>query len=308
MRFPACLVVLALLLGACAPQAPELRLGVSPWPGNAPFIEAGDEERLGQGVRVVELHSESAALQAFRNHTLEAAILTLDEVLLLASEGMRLRVLALTDVSTGSGKIMARPDVKNLKELRGRRVAVESAAVGAFLFTHALRQAGLALDEIELVALLPHEHAREYAAGRIDAAVCHEPYAGWLEKLGARAIYDTRQADEDILRVLAVHDDERALPARRLRDLASALHAAQAAFAPSDGAAMARAAKRYGQSAAEFARAREGLRPLGEQENQAFFADGAARLRGLLTHIQDEMLAAGIIGRPPAQLAFGMPR
>jgi NitT/TauT family transport system substrate-binding protein len=189
MRFLACLGYAALLLlGACAQQAPELRLGVSPWPGNAPFIQAGDEGRLGAGVRVVEFSSETATLQAFRNGALEAAILTLDETLLLAAEGLRLRVAALTDISAGAGKIMARPAVKGLKDLRGRRVAVESSAVGAFILAHALREAGLALADIEMVALLPHEQAREYAAGRIDAAVGHEPYSTRLERLGARAV------------------------------------------------------------------------------------------------------------------------
>ncbi len=307
MRFTACLGYAALLfLGACARPAPELRFGLSPWPGNAPFIQAGDDGRLGAGVRVVELASETATLQAFRNRTLEAAILTLDEVLLLAAEGLPLRVAALTDFSAGAGRIMARPAIGSLKALRGRRVAVESAAVGSFMLAHALREAGLASADVELVALLPHEQAREYAAGRIDAAVGHEPYSSRLEQLGARGIYDTGRADGDILRVLVLH--EGAVPHGRLTALAGALFAAQAGFAPLDAGAAARAAKRYGLSAAEFARAWEGLRPLGERENRDYFADDAARLRTLLAHIRDEMLAAGLIDRPPLNLAFGLPR
>lgn len=309
MRFTACLGYAALLLlGACAQPTPELRLGVSPWPGNAPFIQAGDEARLGAGVRVVEFSSETATLQAFRNRTLEAAILTLDETLLLASEGLPLRAAALTDISAGAGKIMARPAIKGMNDLRGRRVAVESTAVGVFILAHALRDAGMALADVELVALLPHEQAREYAAGRIDAAVGHEPYSSRLEQLGARAIFDTGRAEEYILRVLVVHDAGPAIPPERLRTLVAALFAAQTEFAPVDARAAAQAAKRYGLSPAETVRAWEGLRPLGERENQAYYADDAARLRTLLAHIQDEMLAAGIIGRPPVTLAFGVPR
>lgn len=309
MRSTVCLGYAALfLLGACAQPAPELRLGASPWPGNAPFIQAGDEARLGAGVRVVEFSSETATLQAFRNRTLEAAILTLDETLLLASEGLPLRVAALTDISAGAGKIMARPAIKGMNDLRGHRVAVESTAVGAFLLAHALRDAGMALADVELVALLPHEQAREYAAGRIDAAVGHEPYSSRLERLGARAIFATGHAEEDILRVLVVHDAGPAISRERLRALVDALFAAQAEFAPVDARAAAQVAKRYGLSPAECVRAWAGLRPLGERGNRAYFDDDAARLRTLLTHIQDEMLAAGIIERPPANLAFGVPR
>lgn len=303
-----CIYLLLLVLAGCAPVETELRLGASPWPGNAPLIHAADAGRLGAGVRVVEFASESATLQAFRNRVLEAAILTLDEALLLAAEGQRLRVVALNDISLGAGRIMARPAIRNLQDLRGRRMAVESAAVGAFMLEHALRQAGLASTDIELVALLPHEQAREYAAGRIDAAVGHEPFSSRLEKLGAHAVFDTRQIEGDIMRALVVHDDASAIAPPRLARLTAALFAAQADFAPVDAAVASQAAKRYGQTAAEFARAWEGLRLLGEQENRAYFTDDAARLREVLAHIRDEMLAAGIIRRPPDHLVFGLPR
>lgn len=303
-----CIYLLLLALAGCAPVESELRLGASPWPGNAPLIHAADAGRLGAGVRVVEFASESATLQAFRNRALEAAILTLDEVLLLASEGQRLRVVALTDISVGAGRIMARPGIKNLKELRGRRVAVESAAVGAFFLEHALRQAGLASTDIELVALLPHEQVREYAAGRIDAAVGHEPFSSRLERHGAHAVFDTRQIEEDVMRVLVVHDEAPVIAPPRIARLVAALYAAQNEFAPADAVIVAHAAKRYGQTAAEFARAWEGLRLLGEQENLDYFADDAIRLRELLAHIRDEMLAAGLIRRPPDHLVFGLPR
>jgi NitT/TauT family transport system substrate-binding protein len=299
---------LLLVLAGCAPVETELRLGASPWPGNAPLIHAADAGRLGAGVRVVEFASESATLQAFRNLALEAAILTLDEALLLAAEGQRLRVVALNDISLGAGRIMARPAIKNLTNLRGRRVAVESAAVGAFFLEHALRQAGLTSADIELVALLPHEQAREYAAGGIDAAVGHEPFSSRLEKLGAHAVFDTRQIDGDIVRALVVRDDASAIAPPRLARLAAALFAAQADFAPADAAIARQAAKRYGQSAEEFARAWDGLRLLGEQENHDYFADDAGRLRELLAHIRDEMLAADLIPRPPHHLVFGLPR
>lgn len=303
-----CIYLLLLALAACAPVGIELRLGASPWPGNAPLFHAADAGRLGAGVRVVEFASESATLQAFRNRALEAAILTLDEILLLAAEGQRLRVVALTDISAGAGRIMARPAIRNLQGLRGRRVALESAAVGAFFLEHALRQAGLASTDIELVALLPHEQAREYAAGRIDAAVGHEPFSSRLEKLGAHAVFDTRQIEGDVVRALVVRDDASAIAPPRLALLAAALFAAQADFAPADAAVASQAAKRHGQTAAEFARAWEGLQPLGEQENRDYYADDAGRLRELLAHIRDEMLAAGLIRRPPDHLVFGLPR
>lgn len=289
-------VAMACLLAACSHPETELRVGASSWPGNAPFFLAADDGRLGERVRMVEFASETATLQAFRNRALDVAILTLDEAVLLASEGHVVRIAALTDISVGAGQILARPPLAGVKDLKGRRVAVESTGVGAFILAHALHQAGMAVGDVDIVVLLPHEQPGEYEAGRIDAAVTHEPFAGRLRARGAQIVFDTRQMDEDLIRAVVVRDTCLQDHPGRLRDLVRALHASRAAF--SGEPALALAARRYGQTPAQFAQAYAGLRPLGEEENAAFFAAGARKLRGVLAHIQDEMLKARLIGAP----------
>lgn len=289
-------VVFAWLLAGCGHPETELRVGASPWPGNAPFFLAGDDNRLGDRVRLVEFASETATLQAFRNSALDVAILTLDEAVLLASEGHAVRIVALTDISVGAGQILARPPLAGVKDLKGRRVAVESTGVGAFILAHALHQSGLAVTDAEIVALLPHEQAGEYEAGRIDAAVTHEPYAGRLRSLGAQIVFDSRQMDEDLIRAVVVRDTCLQDHPGRLRDLVRALHASRAAF--SGEVALALAARRYGQTPAQFGQSYAGVRPLGEKENTAFFADDARKLRDVLAHIHEEMLLAQLIDAP----------
>ncbi|MBX3648264.1 MAG: ABC transporter substrate-binding protein [Rhodocyclaceae bacterium] len=286
----------ALLVAGCGHPETELRVGASPWSGNAPFILAADDGRLGDAVRLVEFTSETAILQAFRNRALDVAILTLDEAVLLASEGHAVRIAALTDISVGAGQILARSPQAGVKDLKGRRVAVESTGVGAFILAHALHQAGMAVGDVDIVDLLPHEQLGEYEVGRIDAAVSHEPYAGRLRALGARPVFDTSQMSEDLIRAVVVRDTCLQDHPGRLSDLVRALRASRAPFASE--AALARAARRYDQTPAQFAQAYAGLRPLGEEENAAFFADGARKLRGVLTHIHDEMLKARLIVAP----------
>ena len=282
-----------ILLAGCSQPDTELRVGASPWPGNAPYFLAADDGRLGASVRLVEFASETATLQAFRNRALDVAILTLDEAVLLASEGHAVRIAALTDISAGAGQILARPPLAGVKELKGRRVAVESTGVGAFILAHALRQSGLAVSDAEIVTLLPHEQADEYAAGRIDAAVSHEPYAGRLRALGAQIAFDTRQMDDDLIRAVVVRDTCLTDHPGRLRELLRALYASRAAL--TGEVALALAARRYGQTPAQFGAAYAGVRPLDEAANAAYFADGARKLQVVLSHIQDEMLEARLI-------------
>ena len=101
---------------------------------------------------------------------------------------------------------------------------------------------------------------------------------------------------EDLIRAVVVRDTCLQDHPGRLSDLVRALRASRAPFASE--AALARAARRYDQTPAQFAQAYAGLRPLGEEENAAFFADGARKLRGVLTHIHDEMLKARLIVAP----------
>lgn len=285
-----------LLFAGCSQTESELRVGASPWPGNAPFYLAADDGRLGNQVRLVEFASETATLQAFRNSALDVAILTLDEAVLLASEGHAVRIAALTDISVGAGQILARPPLAGAKDLRGRRVAVESTGVGAFILAHALHKSGLTVADVDIVTLLPHEQAGEYEAGRIDAAVTHEPYAGRLRASGAQIAYRTDQMDDDLIRAVVVRDTCLQDHPGRLRKLVQALYASRTALA--DEGAMARVARRYGQTPAEFALAYAGVRPLGEADSAAYFAGGARKLLEVLAHIHEEMMVAGLIDAP----------
>ena len=290
------LALAAVLLAGCEHSETELRIGASPWPGNAPVFLAADDGRLGAGVRVVEFSSETAALQAFRNRALDVAVLTLDEALLLAGEGHGVRIVALTDLSAGAGVMLARPPLGDVASLRGRRIGVESTGTGGFILAHALRLAGLAVADVQIVSLLPHEQAGEYAAGRIDVAVSHEPFAERLRALGARPVFDTRQMEDDLIRAVVVRDSRLNEHRRRVGELVRALLAGRAAFAGDAG--LARAARRYRQTPEEFRQAYAGVRPLTEADNRAYFADDARRLRDVLAHVQDEMLEARLIAAP----------
>lgn len=80
-------LVLCLLLAILAPlthAGQVLRLGTNVWPGYEPLYLAAEHEAWPSrfNVRMVEYPSATEVLRAFRNRALEAAALTLDEVLL----------------------------------------------------------------------------------------------------------------------------------------------------------------------------------------------------------------------------------
>lgn len=125
-------ILLCLALGCDVPHKPPLLLGTNAWLGYEPLYLSRE---LGywtpEQVHLVEYLSSSETLRAFRNREIDAAALTLDEVLLLLQDGVDIKAILITDVSLGGDAILARQGIGSVKALKGHRVAVESSALGA---------------------------------------------------------------------------------------------------------------------------------------------------------------------------------
>ncbi len=182
-----------------------LRLGTNVWSGYEPLYLA---RSLGyyddRAVRLVECSSASQVIRAFRNNTIELAALTLDEVLLLKDLGYDVQIILVTDISEGGDVILGKPHVKQLSDLRGRTVGVESKSLGAYVLTRALQKAGMSVADVAAVPLEVDEHERAFQAGEVDAVVTFEPICSRLLAAGAVRLFDSTQIPEEIVDVLAV--------------------------------------------------------------------------------------------------------
>lgn len=214
------LLMLFLLAGCAEPPAAPMRIGTNVWPGYEPLYLARDrEEWSAERFRLVEYPSASEVLRAFRNRSLDAAALTLDEVLQLRQDGLPVKVVLVTDVSHGGDVIMGRPGMSSFTDLRGRRVAVESGALGAYMISRALALNGMALDEVEVVHLPVDAHEAAYGAGEVDALVTFEPVRTRMLARGAVELFSSRQIPGEIVDVLVVHEDFLLLWPERVREL-----------------------------------------------------------------------------------------
>jgi NitT/TauT family transport system substrate-binding protein len=194
------------LLTGCSPAPPEpLRIGTNIWPGYEPLYLARE---LGyyddQPIRLVEHAAATEVLRAFRNGTIEAAALTLDEVLLLAQHGQNPRIVLVMDFSQGGDALIAQTHLSKLDDLRGRRIGVESTALGAYMLKRTLDHAGLEHTDVEVVSLPVDKHERAFLSGQIDAVVTFEPVRSKLLKQGANELFDSSRIPGEIVDVLVV--------------------------------------------------------------------------------------------------------
>lgn len=213
----ALLLLACLGLLGCQPQTDTTRIGSNRWLGYAPLYVADD---LGwtapANLRLVEYPNTTGVLRGFRNGLLDAAMLTLDEALVLqdSSDELDLEILLISNVSAGADALYARAPIASLADLAGRRVGVENTALGAFVLSRVRDHGKLQLDELTVISLPVHEHVAAFRDDRIDAVISFASEGPALEALGARRIFDSRQLSDEIVDVMVI-DRKRVDVARR---------------------------------------------------------------------------------------------
>jgi len=200
--------LLLVFIAACTPEPQSIvRVGTNVWLGYEPLYLARSLGWLkGTNVRLNEYNSSTEVMRALRDGSIEAGALTLDEALRLADDDVSLRIVLLMDVSHGADAVIARSGsgVHAPSDLRGRKIGVESSALGAYMLSRMLEKSGLQLADVHIVSLPLEQHEAVFAAGKIDAVVSFEPVKSRLVARGGQVIFDSSQIGGEIVDVLAV--------------------------------------------------------------------------------------------------------
>ncbi|MDH5472400.1 MAG: ABC transporter substrate-binding protein [Gammaproteobacteria bacterium] len=203
------IVSIGLLLSACddLPVSP-MRVGTNTWIGYQPLYLAKDLDYLNmETIRLVQYPSASEVLRAFRNQTLEAASLTLDEVLQLRQLDIPVAVILIHDFSNGADAIISHSDVKSVKQLKGKVVGVESGALGAYLITRALELNNMKIGDIVVKNIDFNFHEKTFQNKEVDAVVTFDPVRARLLSYGGNQIFDSTMMPGEIVDVLVVHQE-----------------------------------------------------------------------------------------------------
>jgi NitT/TauT family transport system substrate-binding protein len=127
------LVLLALGWAACAP-APRtpLVVGTVPWVGTEPLFLARELGLFDGPIHLAEYINSEHEIRAFQNGLIDAAAVTLDEVLNLDRLQQQAHVVLVLDASHGADCVVAQPTVTSVAELRGRKVATEEVTLPTY--------------------------------------------------------------------------------------------------------------------------------------------------------------------------------
>lgn len=191
---------------AAEPVEPALRVGIGPWIGYEPFVAARESGHWPDGLRLIELESNTEAIDAFVEGRIDAAGLTLDESLRLARQGSRHTLIAVLSDSHGGDAVLGRATFDGIADLAGKTVLVEDTAVGQLMLGAALEAAGLPLDAVRIRRVQATRLPIAWANGEAAGVVAYSPLIERLEAEGAKVLFSTRDHPGLVLDVLVLRE------------------------------------------------------------------------------------------------------
>jgi NitT/TauT family transport system substrate-binding protein len=189
-------------------SAAPLTVGYSDWPGWVAWQVAIDKGWIKEaGLDLTfQWFDYSASMDAFSAGKLDANLMTNGDTLVTGAGGGKGIMVMLTDYSSGNDMIVAKPGIKSLKDLKGKKVGIEVGLVEHLLLLHGLSSVGMKEKDLKLVNAKTNETPQVLASGQVSAIGAWQPVSGQAMKSspGSHPIYTSKEAPGLIYDVLAV--------------------------------------------------------------------------------------------------------
>lgn len=212
MKFISRPVYLLFMLLAAVPlasSAAPLKIGYSDWPGYTAFeiaIQKGWFKEAGVDVEF-NWFDYGPSIDAFAAGKIDADCIVASDAMGAGASGSPSKFIAILDYSEGSDMIIGKPGIKSLKDLKGKKVAVEFGLVEHFLLLEGLKRNGLSQNDVTLVNTPTNNMPQTLASGQVDAVSAWYPISGQAltSVPGSKPLFTSADAKGLLYDVLAVN-------------------------------------------------------------------------------------------------------
>jgi len=197
---------LSFLASACQPEPsrgdrskearPPLRVGHGYWVGYFPMSiaeEKGFFDQQGVDVELVFNPDLYGMISDFTAGKVDGLPWTMEVVVRILAREPDARVVLYSGQTAGADVIMARPEIHTISDLKGKKIAAKTGAMGEMLVSEMLERNGLAIDDVTLVNVSETDVAPFLANNTIQAGHTWEPYVTQAAKSGARPIFSSKE-------------------------------------------------------------------------------------------------------------------
>ncbi len=196
-------------ISSCAPKHPDppITVAANLWPGYDTFFMAETMDFYPEGsVHMVETPRSLALAQAIRGASIDAAAMSLSRAIELADKEVEISIVLVLDSSNGADAILAKPEIKTMQDLAGKRVAAEMDSISGYMFLRALEINNMTINDVKMSNIDNREMAARYERGELEAVAIYGYDRAKVSSLGATKLFDSSDIPGEIIDVLVVRD------------------------------------------------------------------------------------------------------
>lgn len=204
-----------------------IRIAFNTWIGYSSFYIAQkegllDKYHLKVETSVIDPLAEKNA--AMLRGDLDGMGGTIDSSVISDTNGLNAKIVMMFDRSNGTDGILATQDIKTVKDLVGKSVAVEEGFVDHFFLLYVLDKAGLPPSSVHLIPMTTDEAGTAFAAGKVDVAATYEPMLDTARtRPGSHVLVSSADLEPILADTLLISEKDIEERPNQVRDLVRAL-------------------------------------------------------------------------------------
>jgi NitT/TauT family transport system substrate-binding protein len=254
-------------------------VAIPTYPGFAvPYL--AKEKGLFAGLNVdLKRIDDAAAINAgLIRGDIDACFTSVDSFVLAAAQGVEAKAVLMSDESRGADGIVAKQQIKDVADLKGKKVAANLGWPGHFFLLYNLQRAGVPFSAVPITNMDADKAGAAFVSGNLDAAVTWEPWLSRATSGGTgKILVSTKTLPGVILDVMLVRQDTLSKRPQAVQSFVDGYYKALKAYGDDKQASAAVMAKAVGLEPADFEAMTAGFRfiPADEAAKMLEPKDGA---------------------------------
>jgi len=163
-----------------APTGPTLKIAYSDWPGWVAWevaVQKGWFKDAGVNVEF-KWFDYVPSMDAFTAGKVDAVAVTNGDALVTGNGGGKSVCIVANDYSDGNDMIVAKPGIKSMTDLKGKKVGVEVGFVDHLLLLNALKANKMTEKDVKIVNVKTDDTPNALKSGTVDAIGAWQPNSG----------------------------------------------------------------------------------------------------------------------------------
>lgn len=182
-----------------------VRVGFHTWPGIAPFYLAREQKLFEQNhleAELISLEKEDGRIDALKRGEIEILNLTADAAVLAKEKIPELKIILAINHSNTGDALLAHKKVKSIKDLKGKKIALEKEWVSHYFLLQILSKHNLRSKDVQIINMKGSDIGAALISHKVDAAVLWEPWLSQAKQLSNARVLVSSGEDTPITDVL----------------------------------------------------------------------------------------------------------